>query len=541
MLFNDINFFYFLIAVFATHWALRRSRWQNPFLLVSSWYFYMQWDQRFLILILVSTFVDYIISLKLDNIEVPVRKHIFLVLLLLCSFPLLLHGNVPLIGGSKEFETDFSVGTLYTSLIAGLIVFYLLLIFCSKLAEPVQRKGLLLLSVAVNLGILGFFKYFNFFIESFSDFLLLFGYQANTETLNIILPVGISFYTFQTMAHTIDVYRKKTQACKEFIPFALYVAYFPQLLAGPIERSGKLIPQIVSEKKMDFEEIGAGVRLILWGLFLKLWVADSVAMVSNYIFGISDINGGFGGSGYAALVGTLAFSFQIYGDFAGYSNIARGVSRLLGIRLSRNFRMPYFSRNPSEFWQRWHITLSSWLRDYLYIPLGGNRYGQLVTARNLMTTMVLGGLWHGASFNFLVWGAGHGIWLGAYHSMKNRLEKIRPSIGFTLLSVVLTFVIVNLLWIFFRSPTLIHATSMLSSIFTSFSAGEDTKSITYMLRFVLIHALPLLVVQIVNRHKDDEVIFDTWPYWGKVTLYLFLLLFINAASNQQTEFIYFQF
>ncbi len=271
-----------------------------------------------------------------------------------------------------------------------------------KIHRAVQsqaRRFWLTLSVCTNLGLLGFFKYFNFFCESFTVFLDRFGLSVSSPVLYVVLPVGISFYTFQTMSYTIDIYRRQAEPTRDFLSFALYVAYFPQLVAGPIERSTRLLPQILTCRRVDNEMISDGARLILTGYIQKVFIADSVAPYVDKAFQAPN------GLAWSALLMSLyLFSIQIYCDFAGYSNIARGVSKLLGIDLMVNFRQPYLSTNITAFWRHWHISLSAWLKDYLYIPLGGNRHGRLNTYRNLMLTMLLGGLWHGASWTFVVWG-----------------------------------------------------------------------------------------------------------------------------------------
>ena len=316
--------------------------------------------------------------------------------------------------------------------------------------NPHKRKVLLSLSVTANLSFLGFFKYFDFFADSFARLLSTFGMEADWPTLNIILPVGISFYTFHSLSYTIDIYRGKLDPTKSFLDFALFVAYFPQLVAGPIVRASHLLPQISQPRKITSPEIHAGLFLILWGYFKKVVIADNVGLISNQVFG------DYGQyQGIDIVIGTLAFAVQIYCDFSGYTDIARGLCKLMGFNLLLNFRLPYLAESPSDFWQRWHISLSSWLRDYLYIPLGGNRHGELATYRNLMITMLLGGLWHGAAWTFVIWGAYHGLLLCVYRAASNcrhgftvpasssiRALRISIMFGFTLLG-----------WLIFRSET----------------------------------------------------------------------------------------
>ena len=330
--------------------------------------------------------------------------------------------------------------------------------------EVSDRRRLVGISLLVNLGILGFFKYFNFFADSFADLMGNFGLAPSAPTLQVILPVGISFYTFQTLAYTIDVYRRKKEPEQSLLDFAVYVAFFPQLVAGPIERAQRLLPQIKATRtSLSYEQIRSGVFLILIGLVRKVVIADSMAPIVNNAFGSADR----AGAG-TLMVGIVAFALQIYGDFAGYSDIARGSSRLLGIELMENFNQPYLSRNITHFWRTWHISLSTWLRDYLYIPLGGNRKGTAKTYRNLMLTMLLGGLWHGAAWTFVVWGGLHGLYL-IVHRQVRHITKKDPSDSFEwrdLLPAFVTFNLVNVAWIFFRAESFTQAFDYLGGLVT---------------------------------------------------------------------------
>jgi len=329
-------------------------------------------------------------------------------------------------------------------------------IFISK--TRIQRRNWLLLSLIVNLGMLSIFKYFNFFAESFEDLVSIFGWQPNDLTLNIILPVGISFYTFQTLSYTIDIYRKQFEPTKDVVAFFTYIAFFPQLVAGPIERASNLLPQIEKKRLFRIEWFNAGVIQILIGLFRKIVIADTLGAYVDSIYG----NLGFHNS-TTIILATFLYAFQIYYDFAGYSDIAIGTAKLLGFRFNRNFNLPYFSKSVTEFWRKWHMSLSYWLRDYLYISLGGNRNGIKITYRNLMLTMLLGGLWHGSSWNFIVWGGIHGVVLSIEKFLNSRqyLEQIRK---FSFPGYIITFLVVLLSWIFFRAPDLDAATLALKNI-----------------------------------------------------------------------------
>ncbi|MFX0211814.1 MAG: MBOAT family O-acyltransferase, partial [Candidatus Hodarchaeota archaeon] len=343
--------------------------------------------------------------------------------------------------------------------------------FCGKKIASSKnskiRKMFLIVSLCTNLGILGFFKYCNFFSQNIHNVLRLVGLQVDFPLLEILLPVGISFYTFQAMAYTIDIYRRHENPCNNFWDFALYVSFFPQLVAGPIERSVHLLPQFQSQRKITPEIFYSGCQLILMGYFKKILIADTAAPLVNEIFGNINSAGTF-----ELIIGVYLFALQIYGDFAGYSDIARGVSRLFGINLCLNFKQPYLTANITEFWRCWHISLSSWLRDYLYISLGGNRHGTLKTYRNIMLTMLLGGLWHGASWNFVIWGGLHGLYL-SFHKLMLKGKKIKyttkPEKGYHfikwMLKVFLTFNLVSLTWIFFRAKSLSLAIDFIYNIF----------------------------------------------------------------------------
>ena len=397
-----------------------------------------------------------------------------------------------------------------------------------------RHKWLMMLSATVSLGMLAFFKYFGFFTESAAEMLTWLGFHADIQMLNIILPVGISFYTFQTMSYTVDVYRGETKATRSFIDFALYVAYFPQLVAGPIERSSSLMPQITKSRKTrpkgDFSE---GLYLVMLGLFLKVVVGDNLGFIADGIFAVSTDEL----TGTEALVGVYCFAFQIYGDFAGYSSIARGVSKWLGIDLMTNFRMPYLARNPSDFWQRWHISLSSWLRDYLYIPLGGNRGSKVVVYRNLMLTMLLGGLWHGAGWTFLIWGGLHGLILCIYRALGHQVKL--PALWGRILATVFFFHLVCLTWLFFRAESLTQAWEMLALIFTQ---QEMTPLANYGLRMVAFFCAPLMAYEIWldKAHSLRRLETVRWG-WRAAAYCYFVFMLIVFPPPVFGQFIYFQF
>jgi D-alanyl-lipoteichoic acid acyltransferase DltB (MBOAT superfamily) len=402
-----------------------------------------------------------------------------------------------------------------------------------------RKKYLLTTSCFVNLGILSFFKYFNFFVDSLAQLFDLVGFKQDLPVLSIILPVGISFYTFQTLSYTIDVYRGKMEPTTDFIDFALYVSFFPQLVAGPIERATRLLPQIQQKRTITWDGLSGGALLILIGLCRKIAVADAVAPTVNRIFAYPGRCGSL-----ELLIGAFLFSLQIYCDFAGYSDIARGTAKMLGIDLMKNFEHPYFSTTISEFWRRWHISLSTWLRDYLYIPLGGNRKGTLTTYRNLFITMLLGGLWHGANWTFVFWGGLHGLYIAVHKVLsmgrkpltRNRPVQIIKS-PINILKLVLTFTLVSLTWIFFRSQNFADASSYFAGI-VSFQGGMPVNA----LKLFVVALTLVLLIDIPQYVKQNHTVILEFPVvlravsYAAVVLAMFLL-----RSNGQIPFIYFQF
>ncbi|MCF8381632.1 MAG: MBOAT family protein [Bacteroidales bacterium] len=401
-----------------------------------------------------------------------------------------------------------------------------------------KRKLLLLFSVFVNLSLLGFFKYFNFFVDSFTDVLNMLGFQGNTVSLKIILPVGISFYTFQTMSYTIDIFRRKLKPTRNFIDFALFVSFFPQLVAGPIERAVNLLPQISKARNIKKEQIYAGIFLILWGYFKKVVIADNMGILADRIF-----NNYESFHGLDLYIGIIAFSIQIYGDFSGYSDIARGIAKVLGFDLMLNFRLPYFAVNPSDFWNRWHISLSSWLRDYLYISLGGNRKGKLKTYRNLGLTMLLGGLWHGASWNFVLWGAFHGLILIFYRFFGFvSLPESWRGMNFNSVikrwgSMFLMLMLTLFGWLIFRVDSMDQFAYFIKYMYLK---PSDLSYEFFKLLFWF--TLPLAVMQIFQHIKKDLLIVLRLPFGIILILYSLMLIAIFVYGAQvASEFIYFQF
>jgi len=402
-----------------------------------------------------------------------------------------------------------------------------------------RRRWLLVLSLLVNLGILGFFKYFNFFTHSLIAVIERSGMNPNVPLLSVVLPVGISFYTFQTLSYTIDIYRRKLEPTRDFLDFALFVSFFPQLVAGPIERARNLLPQVARQREVTPWHVSTGLNLVLVGFFKKIAIADTLAPIVNSAFG--DPAGHTAGQ---LLCGVYAFCFQIYGDFSGYSDIARGVSRLLGFELMENFNAPYLSRGPAEFWRRWHISLSTWLRDYLYIPLGGNRGGSAKTYRNLMLTMLLGGLWHGASWTFVVWGLLHGLYLVAYRLAGGGKPDLDWPVGpgrrlIELLKLVLFFHLTALTWITFRAPDFPTAWAVLTGILSLRGILEWGPA------HVMVAAAVMFMLDIAQARAGSQTWLAESPPVRRYALVNLMLAAVLAAAvfrvYSNPAFIYFQF
>jgi len=404
-----------------------------------------------------------------------------------------------------------------------------------------QRKLLLAASLIVNLGLLGFFKYYNFFLDNFIAAFSFFGVGFSASSLKIILPVGISFYTFQTLSYSIDVYRKKLQPTDDFIAFAAFVSFFPQLVAGPIERATHLLPQFYTPRVFDYSKAVDGMRQILWGLTKKVVIADNCAEFANLIF-----NNYTDYSGSTLVIGAIFFSFQIYGDFSGYSDIAIGTSRLFGFDLMKNFAFPYFSRDIAEFWRRWHISLSTWFRDYLYIPLGGSRGGTSMRLRNTFIIFIVSGFWHGANWTFIVWGALNAIYflpLLLTNNNRNNLgivaeNRMLPTVK-EFIQMSVTFGLSTLAWIFFRADNLGHAMSYLGTIFSpsllSIPEVRPSNVLALLMLFVLIEWVGRrdeYAFQKIAANKGKALRFFTY------CLLVFVLFYFTGKSQQ---FIYFQF
>ena len=411
----------------------------------------------------------------------------------------------------------------------------------SKTDQQKKRKLLLMTSIFVNLGFLGFFKYFNFFTESFADAFTLLGQPIEAARLNIILPVGISFYTFQTLSYSIDVYKRKFEPTKDFTAFFAFVSFFPQLVAGPIERATNLLPQFYKKRTFEYSKAIDGLRQILWGLFKKVVIADNCAEYANMVFNNSSEY-----SGSILVLGAVLFAFQIYGDFSGYSDIAIGTSRLFGFNIMKNFAFPYFSRDMAEFWRRWHISLSTWFRDYLYIPLGGSRVNTWMKVRNTFIIFIVSGFWHGANWTFIIWGALNAIYFLPLLILKrNRTNidivaqnKYLPSLK-DILNISLTFSLTVLAWVFFRAENLGHALSYITGIFSSslFTFPESVPKMTILLLGLFV------ITEWIGRDKEYAIdeLGITWAKPFRWSFYYGLVLLVLLYGGRPQEFIYFQF
>jgi alginate O-acetyltransferase complex protein AlgI len=475
VLFNSLGFLIFLPLVLCGYYLLNH-RWQNYLLLAASLFFYACWNWRFVFLLLLTVVVDFYVARLLESMQ-------------------------------------------------------------QRGAPPARRKLVLAVSMATNLVVLGFFKYFDFFSTSMQALLNSLGLSVGTHTLNIILPVGISFYTFQSMSYTIDVYRGELPATKSFLDFTLFVCFFPHLVAGPIMRAVDMLPQVIQPRKVTHQQIHDGLYLIVWGYWKKVFVADNLAPVVNHIFSLPRA------SGFETLMGVYAFAVQIYCDFSGYTDIARGVAKLMGFELILNFNLPYFSRSPREFWTRWHISLSNWLRNYLYIPLGGNREGVTKTQRNLMITMVLGGLWHGAAWNFVFWGFYHGLLLVIHRALQPLLAFVKAAShagNFLLISleVFLMFQLTCYGWLLFRAESFAQIRDMSAALMHPLDNVDP--SLAWK---VAIFLVPLILIEFIQYVSGKWNLLDfTWmPMELKSAALAVVAYCILFHAAQPQAFIYFQF
>ncbi|WP_345742913.1 MBOAT family O-acyltransferase [Aquimarina aggregata] len=435
---------------------------------------------------------------------------------------------------------------------------FLFLIFASTLVDFIigqaiynsnsdkKRKTWLWFSVIFNVGLLGFFKYYNFFIDSWVDFISVFGYDLKSSwTLQIILPVGISFYTFQTMSYSLDIFYKRLKPTKDFISFATFVSFFPQLVAGPIERASNLLSQITTKRTFDSKQCIEGLKLILWGMFKKVVIADSIAPIVDDIFANY--------TDYPAstlILGVSLFSFQVYGDFSGYSDIAIGTSKLFGIELMSNFKFPTFSRNVAEYWQRWHVSLSTWFRHYIYIPLGGNRAGKIKSIRNIIIIFLVSGFWHGANWTFIVWGAIHAVlYIPVFLMGRNRIymntvvaeNRWFPSLT-EIAQIILTFSLVTFSRVFFRSESITDAFGFIKQIISNFNYESYQHPLGYrMIDYFIL--LGLFTVYEFRIRRDERAPFKFNSKIVRFIIYTLVILGMLLFYDDRIDrsFIYFQF
>jgi alginate O-acetyltransferase complex protein AlgI len=404
-----------------------------------------------------------------------------------------------------------------------------------------KRKVLLWTSIIINLGFLGFLKYYNFFLDNFITAFSFFGAEIKVNSLNVILPVGISFYTFQTLSYSIDVYKRKLEPTNDFIAFSAFVSFFPQLVAGPIERASHLLPQFYKKRTFEYSKAIDGMRQILWGLFKKIVIADNCAEYANLIFNNSDQY-----SGSTLVLGALFFTFQIYCDFSGYSDIAIGTSRLFGFDLMQNFNFPYFSRDIAEFWRRWHISLSTWFRDYLYVPLGGSRGGTLKKIRNTFIIFIVSGFWHGANWTFIVWGTLNAVYflpLLLTNSNRNHLDivskgKLIPTLQ-EVFKIIFTFSLTCFAWIFFRAENIWHALSYISKIFSSelFTTPE-----IFPIKIILLIII-FILMEWIGRENEYALskLALRWKRPYRIAMYYAIIIAIFFLGGNKQKFIYFDF
>lgn len=487
MLFNSLDFAFFLPVVFGLYWfvAHKSVKTQNLLLLVASYFFYTCWDWRFLFLILFSTGLDFF---------------------------------------------------------TGILI--------AKAKRPLSKKTWLWCSIAINLGLLGVFKYYNFFVDSFTAALNQLGFEAHFATLQLILPLGISFYTFHGLSYVIDVYKKRVAAENNFIDYAVFVSFFPLLVAGPIERATHLLPQIKQKRRFRYEAAVDGLRQIVWGLFKKMVIADSCGEWVDLIFNHSSEY-----SGAVLVLGAVLFAFQIYGDFSGYSDIALGTARLFGIEVLRNFAFPYFSRDIAEFWRRWHISLSTWFRDYLYIPMGGSRVGGWKKIRNVFAIFIVSGFWHGANWTFIIWGALHAVYflpLLLTHRNRKHLGTVSEGRIWPLpkefMNMAATFSLVVFAWIFFRAENLSHAISYIADMFAGLLQGQGYIQLFDLLFLGKGYGILLLVfffmaVEWWGREQPYAIagLGLRWSRPIRYAIYYLIILAICWFGGKEQEFIYFQF
>jgi D-alanyl-lipoteichoic acid acyltransferase DltB (MBOAT superfamily) len=518
---------FFLGGVGLLYWRLP-GRARIGLILGASYVFYGVWDARFLALLLTSTVIDYYGGLAMVGQREPLGRVVFA-----AALPGLWLAGYTIATGRTDTVAAWILGAAATFP----LLFPALYTLLWGRPPGLQRRAFLILSVLTNLTVLGFFKYFNFFAGSLLDLLAALGWQPGWTLPRIILPVAISFYTFQSISYAVEIYRGRSEPVRDALTFAAYLAFFPQLVSGPIERPYHLVPQFLRPAAWSVEDFHWGLRSILVGLFKKVFVADNCALLANYAFDPKTPL-----TAPWALLGILAFAFQIYGDFSGYTDIARGSGRLLGFRLSQNFRFPYFARSGPDFWARWHITFSTWLRDYIFFVLPGNRQGTVGPYVNLVITFLIGGLWHGASWMFVLWGAYQGILLVLYRAVPALRRLAAPSDRPTWrvpASMILMFVLTLLGWVVFRCQD----PGVLAGWFAALGQWHRDGAAGWVqpAYWLLVHVLPLLALQALAWRTREETELDHLPWGVRGVVYLVLTLAVLTSSGADVEFLYFQF
>ncbi|MBG6236612.1 D-alanyl-lipoteichoic acid acyltransferase DltB (MBOAT superfamily) [Pedobacter sp. CAN_A7] len=454
------------------------------------------------------------------------------------------HQNILLLVASYYFYACWDWRFLFL-LMFTTILDYVTGIQMSQTKTLKMKKFWFWLSILINLGFLGIFKYYNFFASSFAEGLTGLGLNVNVSTLNILLPVGISFYTFHGLSYVIDIYKGRIEPEKNFVDYSVFVSFFPLLVAGPIERATHLLPQIQRKRTFNYTQAINGLRQILWGLFKKIVIADNCAAVANEIFNNSEQY-----SGSTLLLGAILFTFQIYCDFSGYSDIALGTARLFGVELLRNFAFPYFSRDIAEFWRRWHISLSSWFRDYLYFPLGGSRGGTWMKVRNTFIIFIVSGFWHGANWTFIIWGFLNALFIMPsiiFNTNRKNLDIVAqgsliPSAK-EVMAMIFTFSLTVFAWIFFRANTVSDAILFISSIFSSSIFEMPTVSLLRQSFMPILFICLLLVIEWIGRENQygiEKFAFN-FPKSFRWSFYIFIALVIFLFAGKEQQFIYFQF
>lgn len=546
MLFNSIAYLVFLPATYAAY-RLLPHRHRNLLLLIASYVFYAWWDARFLFLVILSTTVNYCCGLMIKNGALTLKERATASLWIIgsCFFLVVIEWKHLL--SAREPLTDYFNWNALTSvpeswiifLVVGVIVLAFNLIHSTFIPFTSKKNRFLslLIGLSVNLAILGFFKYYNFFVDNAEWLLKGLSLDPSRFHLNIILPIGISFYTFKGIGYMVDVYRGDTEPERSYRNFALFIAFFPALLAGPIDRAKNLLKQINAARILTAEKTCRGLHLIFYGFFKKVVIADGVVRTVNSVFNSTGQM-----SWIDVVVATFLFTVQIYCDFSGYTDIARGTAKLFGIDLMINFNLPYFSKNPREFWSRWHISLSTWLRDYLYIPLGGNKHGKIGTYRNLMFTMILGGLWHGAAWNFILWGLYHGIALSIHRAWgaAKAVVEIPAGILNGVLNTVFFFVVTCYGWLIFRAPSFEKVATLSSTLifdFGNFAFGAMPP------RFAALLGLPaLLCVEIIEYRTGGRNFYRSLPLPVWTAMYAFMIFsLVIGMSTESAQFVYFTF